>query len=64
MICRYDSTRMASSPLMATEIGRASPMVAEFGEHQHQQDLLGGIGGRGDGVGGEHGQRDPPMMRS
>ena len=29
------------------------------GEHQDQEDLLGGIGGGGDRVGGEHGQRDP-----
>ena len=26
--------------------------------HQHVEDLLGGVGGRGDGVGGEDGQRD------
>jgi hypothetical protein len=27
------------------------------GRHQHEKDLLGGVGDRGEGIGGEHGER-------
>src|SRR4029453_14942754 len=39
--------------------GQGQPDRRRPGDDQNQQHLLGGIGGRGDRVGGEHGQRDP-----
>ena len=58
MICRYDSTRMPSSPAMATEIGRASPTAADPANTRTRR--ISSVAPTVEiGVGGEHGQRDP-----